>query len=158
MKKCLIILGLLAISAQADLWIIQDKRTGAVWTNAVGDATLVDYGRGAAWQAYTNRAGWITPVAGMPAVVDDETWSVSYALSIPAALADHAASLSPARKALRQYLGEKPTKKAIRQAKRQAERGWTTSSTFAIYLRARTNELHMLKLIEDFQDEVEVAK
>lgn len=152
------IIMLLALSAQADLWVIQDRRSGAVWTNALGDATLVDYGRGAAWSTYTNRHGWITPVNGLPAVVDDETWSVSYATTMPEALADHAANQTPARKALRQYIGEKPTQKAIRKAQRQAERGWTTSTTFSIYLRARTNELHLIKLIEDFQDEVEAAK
>lgn len=80
MKSIITILLLLAgVNASAQIYILEDSRSGAVITNRIYEAFYVDFAdkKSEAWQRYTNHPGWIIPQR-LPAMVDME-----YRVSVP---------------------------------------------------------------------------
>lgn len=68
--RTFILVLFLPIAAFAQLWVAENSRTGAVWTNNYGEAKWVDFAkRDDAWVDYKANPLWVAPQK-FPALVD----------------------------------------------------------------------------------------
>lgn len=138
--------------------LVQDSpgpSTSNVWVLAWSDRTNAPH-----WWHWANERGLTNAsLTALPCLVDTETWqAIQRTGTIEQAEADLTETdrqARPAKKALRQFLGKKPTVKAIRQAQRQARKTTLAAQPFAAFRVAYSNELTLLELIEDYEDEKE---
>ena len=168
MTNRIIIFAILAVSAHAQTtWeryiLIQPdpgESTSNVWTLAWSDRTNAPQ-----WWTWANERGLTNAtIPALPCLIDSEGWQgVTVTGTIDNAINDldgHDAAQRPARRALRKairaQLGNntlKVNKHTIEQATLSARAGCATATTYAIHRVAATNELHLLRLINNFNDE-----